>query len=60
MKQLLMLLLFMTQVGCGGFAQYTIMAAGTLTGNVLSETYENYQKELIKIEKGEKDDKNDN
>ena len=60
MKHFLMFLLLVTQVGCGGLAQYTIMTAGTLTGNVLSEKYEDYQKELIKIEKGEKDDKSDN
>ena len=60
MKHFLLLLLFTTQVGCGGFAHYTIITAGTLTGNILSEQYEEYQEDLIKIEKGEKDDKNDN
>ena len=60
MKQFLVLLLFVTQIGCGGFIEYTIISAGTFTGSILSEQYENYQKDLIEIEKGEKDDKNDN
>ena len=61
MKRYLVLLLFVTQMGCGGFAHYTIITAGTLTGNILSEQYEDYQADLIEIQnKGKKDDKNDN
>ena len=60
MKRYLVLLLFVAQMGCGGLIEYTIISAGTLTGNILSEQYEEYQKDLIEIQKGEKDDKNDN
>ena len=54
MKQFLVLLLFVIQIGCGGFAHYTIITAGTFTGSILSEQYEDYQEK-----KEKKDDKND-
>ena len=55
MKRYLALLLFVTQMGCGGFIEYTIISAGTLTGNILSDQYKDYQEK-----KEKKDDKNDN
>ena len=55
MKRYLVLLLFVTQMGCGGLIEYTIISAGTLTGNILSNQYEDYQEK-----KEKKDDKNDN
>ena len=42
MKKFLILLLFVMQVGCGGFVEYTIITAGTLTGNILTEEYEHW------------------
>ena len=61
MKRYLVLSLFVTQIGCSGLIEYTLITAGTLTGNILSEQYEDYQADLIEIQnKGEKDDKNNN
>ena len=53
MKRFLMLILFVTQIGCSGFAEYTMISAGVLTGQTLSNMYEEYKKE-------KKDDKNNN
>ena len=41
MKQFL-LVTFLFVSGCGGFAEYTIITAGTLTGQILAEKYEDY------------------
>ena len=41
MKQFL-LVAFLFVSGCGGFAEYTIITAGTLTGQILAEKYEDY------------------
>ena len=55
MKRYLVLLLFVAHMGCGGLIEYTIISAGTLTGNILSEQYEDYQADLIEIQnKGKK------
>ena len=41
MKALLILVL-MTQISCSGFAAYTIVTAGTLSGKVIADNYEDW------------------
>ena len=47
LKFILALLLFM-QVGCSGLATFTIVTAGTLSGEVLHDAVEDYLKDKEK------------
>ena len=43
MVNIIIILLFLIQVGCSGFATYTIVTAGTLSGEILHDAVNDYK-----------------
>ena len=45
MKHLLLVVFLFTSMGCAEFVTYTLVSAGTLTGQIAHDKYKEYSKE---------------